>query len=317
MAVDLEEPFDEEADELAKDDPDRAGRPLLGPRSASSHGDETSLHRRRRSQRTAEDSDSDGSSKSRRKTADTEQWSTQPDTKEEGAVKPKRRVGLCRGKPPPEDSESDSSGKRPGQDQPDQIDAFKSSEQGSNQPPGKEDRRQSKSGRRSGLCRGKRPPDDSDSDSSGKAERSGLQASRSTPKRRGLCRGPAPAGDSEAEDLRPQPKPKPKPKPRAKRQGRALCGAGGRKKGIPALDYDQWRRWLASSELLPPGFAGLAADTSPGGVAPASDDGAGSNRSDPSSPSPPRATRPSRKPSGLDDSDSSEDYQPARSQPRR
>lgn len=91
------------------------------------------------------------------------------------------------------------------------------------------------------------------------------------PRRRGLCAGKLPAETSASEGelllgpkdakakAKAKPVPKLLPKPAAKRRSRgALCGSAAKRKGQPALSYDQWRKWLAASELLPPGFAGLA-----------------------------------------------------------
>lgn len=117
-----------------------------------------------------------------------------------------------------------------------------------------------------------KPKHDDDSDDDDEVPKDAAKAKatpKKAPRKIGFCMGKMPSepgsdGESLLETPPPKAKAKPKPKPTpasAKKGGSSwICGGNnrsGRRKGPPALTYDQWRKWLAASELLPPGFAGL------------------------------------------------------------
>jgi len=140
-----------------------------------------------------------------------------------------------------------------------------------------------------GLCGGKNLPRDADSDAEDEKEKEAdkmkegvedddsdddeedLATGEAKPKRapkpakkKPLCGAAPPASDgsseSEAATLKAASKPKPKPKPKAKRSKGGLCGSSAKRKVPRALGFEQWRKWLAASQFLPAGFAGLSSE---------------------------------------------------------
>jgi len=98
--------------------------------------------------------------------------------------------------------------------------------------------------------------DDKDSVASDSSRKANPGGSKKPPGRRGLCKGKQPA-DTDTEDdegSRSRSKKASAKKREQQRKGGCLSG-GGKSKGPPALNYEQWRKWLAQSDLLPPEWA--------------------------------------------------------------
>lgn len=154
---------------------------------------------------------------------------------------------------------------------------------------GKEKAKAKPKRRGGGLCGGKNLPRDADSDAEDEKEKEAdkmkegvedddsdddeedLATGEAKPKRapkpakkKPLCGAAPPASDAsserEAAPLKAAAKPKPKPKPKAKRSKGGLCGSSAKRKVPRALGFEQWRKWLAASQFLPAGFAGLGSE---------------------------------------------------------
>jgi len=101
--------------------------------------------------------------------------------------------------------------------------------------------------------------DGENSDTSISSKKANPGGSKETTSRRGLCRGKQPADtdsedDEDDEDSRSRSK-KASARKKDKRSKGGCLGGGGKKRGPPALNYEQWRKWLAQSDLLPPEWA--------------------------------------------------------------
>lgn len=127
----------------------------------------------------------------------------------------------------------------------------------------------------------------SDTSVSSKKANPGRGGDKKPAGRRGLCQGKQPADTDTEDEERSRSRSKASSAGKREKKSKGGClGGGGRSRGPPALNYEQWRKWLAQSDLLPPEWAEALDVTLATVESPAAEFRADEVRTDPLDPAP-------------------------------